>query len=196
MDLKTTIKSSLAALGITVCLGIGAASAATVNYSPCLDVAGQGWGGLTCTVAPGDFALPPPPTNDSLANVQIVMNYIFGAPIGITPIAYGLDGDEPGFDFAQNNFGGTAKTLDITLSQSYDLMTFKAGDVWGIADIRGLTSFSFTTDNLIENQNNNPIAFSHVSFWNDPPIGVPEPMSLGLLGAGLLGLGLLRRRKP
>jgi hypothetical protein len=194
MDLKTTIKASLAALGFVAGLGFSSASAATVNYFPCLDVQNQGWGGLTCTVAPGDFALPPPPTNDSETNVEIVLNYVFGVPVDITAVAYGIAGDQPGFDFTPDSFGGTATTISVALSQSYDLMTFKVGDVWGIADIRGLTNFSFTTDDLIENQNGQPQAFSHVSFWVVEEI--PEPVSLGLLGAGLVGLGLLRRRKP
>jgi hypothetical protein len=36
---------------------------------------------------------------------------------------------------------------------------------------------------------------SHVAIYGNPPSQVPEPMTLTLLGAGLLGLGLARRRK-
>lgn len=36
---------------------------------------------------------------------------------------------------------------------------------------------------------------SHVSIYGEPPRRVPEPMTLTLLGAGLLGMGLARRRK-
>lgn len=193
MDLKTTIKSSLAALGFVAGLGFSSASAATVNYSPCLDVPGQGWGGLPCTVTAADFAFTPPTGNDHEDNVELVLNYVFGAPVDITSIAYGVGGDQAGFDFGPNDITG-GSSFSVTLAQSYDLMTFKAGSAWGIADIRGLTNFSFTTDDLIENQNGQPQAFSHVSFWVVEEI--PEPVSLGLLGAGLVGLGLLRRRKP
>lgn len=205
MKNKRSIQSLVLGLGLGLIFGAQTASAAIVNYSPCKDKQNMGWGGLACTVAPGDFTLAPPAKNDSEANVETVLAYIFGAFVNVTPGATGVSGDQTGFDFSVNNFGGTATSLGVLLTDTYEFMTFKAGDVWGIADIRGLTNFNFTTDNLIENHKGSPLAFSHLSFWNpyivtktpsgDTPRPVPAPLGMGLVGLGLLALAGGKFRK-
>jgi hypothetical protein len=55
------------------------------------------------------------------------------------------------------------------------------------------------TDTVFAPLNNqgNPREVSHISFYDTslPPVTVPEPMSLALFGAGLLGLGVARRAR-
>ena len=41
----------------------------------------------------------------------------------------------------------------------------------------------------------NQIAFDNVTFGDFTPGGVPEPLTLAIFGAGLLGLGMARRRR-
>ena len=58
---------------------------------------------------------------------------------------------------------------------------------------------TFNNSDLVLGPSGNPQAISHISFWAHDPVPtsvVPEPSTLILLGAGLLGMGLyIHRRK-
>lgn len=197
--LGKVVKATAVALGLSLFAWSGA-NAATVNYSPCLDYEGLGFDGMPCTVGPDDFGLTPPDSlNDTQLAVETVLAYLFGEAVPITGSETGLEGDVAGIDFDPDDVTNHS-TVTVNLDQAYTFATVKSGNYWVIFDIRGLTEFELTTEDLIVNNNNgNGIEISHIGFWNpdDGPNGdeVPAPATLLILGAGLLGMGLARRRR-
>jgi len=173
------------------------AQAGTLNYFPCLDVEGQGFAGMPCTVGPDDFDLSPPHSvNDTQLAVETVLDYLFGEPVAITGSVTGLEGDQPGFDFNVDDIT-KKRTVTVKLDQSWTFATVKASTYWVIFDVRGLTEVELTTVGYIVNDKNGKgKKISHVSFWNpDNGNKIPVPATLVLLGGGLIGLGLVRRRR-
>lgn len=185
------------------------AQAAVTNYNSCVDAQGQGFGGLPCSVSPADDNLNPvpyelfnPEHQDTEQNMESVLSYVFGYDVDVSLVVHGLEGDAPGFNFYPNDITNSS-TVWVKTDQTYDFASVKAGTFFAIFDIRDQTWFDLTTEDLIVNLQfkngrwkKEGIDISHVSFWNlDGGTDVPAPAGLAVLGMGLLGLGVARRRK-
>lgn len=108
---------------------------------------------------------------------------------GIYTVSFALAGSQRGDSNTVVVSLGSLVLDTITLASSEALATFTYSNVALAVDGKltfshqGGDNLGLLLDNVVVRQS------------GEPPVGVPEPATLGLIGAGLLGLGAMRRRK-
>jgi hypothetical protein len=168
--------------------------------------------GLSSTAAAGTVVCP-----ESDAGDQMTLSNITGGPPtcaasgwgpqeivpGNPPLLWKIDfdgmggidetsgtGPNPFLDFTGGD--GHAGLLELMAGLTDHQIAFKFGQGqsnpnWFVFDINGMTfaNWSFSGQN----------ALSHVGIYGPPPVDIPEPMTLALLGLGLVAAGYRARRR-
>lgn len=191
--MKALLKSLALTAGVTLALGTSGASAATlvVPGSPfdgndCAGVFGQGF---------ADCAIPAaydPDESPVIAKFNFSDNGAVTSQEINTALFPSVDGSEWSFDvpamtWTYNPGPGDPVISFFVAKGSNAFNLFQADDE--------LSDTWFTPDNA----SGGPAGLSHLTFYDTdgdtPPDVVPEPMTLALVGLGLLGAGIARRRK-